>query len=113
MPVHARTGQSLGSGRIEQQVVDPQPGVPPPRPTRVVPEREDLFAWVQVPKGVRPPLREQSPVRLAGLRPEQGAGLLACRIVDVEFLGEHVVIARQDDRVGRVHQFRGPSREPL
>src|SRR5947199_140360 len=34
VPVHAGRGEPTGGRRVEQQVVDPQPGVPPPRPAR-------------------------------------------------------------------------------
>ena len=62
----------MGRRRVQQQVVDPQPGVPPPRPARVVPERVDPLARVQVPERVGPTLGEEPAVRLARLRPGQG-----------------------------------------
>src|SRR5689334_10607998 len=53
--VHTGGGEAAGGRGVEQQVVDPQPGVAPPGAPCVVPECVYPSARVQVPQRVRPP----------------------------------------------------------
>ena len=65
-----------------------------------------------MPEGIGLALR-RSRRYASRLRTEQPVDLPTRRVVDVEFLGDHVVVARQYDRLGPSNQYRSPYRKPL
>lgn len=69
--IHARLMQIRTQRRIEQQMVDPQPGIFLPMLTEIVPERVEPVLRVQMPQRIRPALIQQALITCATLRLQQ------------------------------------------
>src|SRR5262249_15532876 len=69
--VDARFDQLLLKGSIEQQMIDPQPGVLLPMLAKIIPERIDPLVREMRPQGISPALCEQASVTVAGFWLEQ------------------------------------------
>src|SRR6185312_4325610 len=60
IPVDPRIHQPGCHGRVEQQMIDTQTGIPTERVAEVIPEREDLGIWMELTYRVDPTLVGES-----------------------------------------------------
>ena len=60
--VHARENKALRQRRTEQKMIDAEPGVAGEGITKILPERIDALAGVELPQGVGPALRDKQAV---------------------------------------------------
>lgn len=112
IPVHAG-GESSGGGGVEEEMINPEPGVSSPGTPHLLPEGVDAVGRVQLPDGASPSLGEQLPISFPGLRSEQGVVHPALRPLHVELLWDDVEVAGQDDRLRLRHELLGTDQEAV
>jgi hypothetical protein len=87
--VHAGGNKALRQRRTEQKMIDAQTCVAGEGVTKILPERIDAPARVQLPQRVGPALRDKQAVGFPHLGPEQ-------RVIDPSFRRVDVEIGRLD-----------------
>lgn len=93
-------GKPRGGWWIEQDVIDPQPGVPFEGLTPIFPEGVDPFVRMEMAQGVGPSLRDQTRICLPHLGREQRILAPALGRVDIQVGRHDVEVAGDDD--GRI-----------
>ncbi|MCY1179295.1 hypothetical protein D9M73_196890 [compost metagenome] len=80
---------------VEQQMIDPQPGIAGPVVTEIVPEGVDTLVRVQMAYGIEPALIKQSLVTRSRLRLQQCVLQPGTRVIDVHVGGHDIEIPCQ------------------
>ena len=113
VPVDAGAHQPSRRRRVEQQVIDAQPGVAPVGIAKVIPVGVDRLVGMHRPQGIGPPLPGEACKGLTHLDPEQGVVDPALGLVHVALGRDDVVIAREDHRRLGGNELCGVSEQPL
>ena len=113
VPVDAGAHQPSRRRRVEQQVIDAQPGVAPVGIAKVIPVGVDRLVGMHRPQGIGPPLPGEACKGLTHLDPEQGVVDPALGLVHVALGRDHVVIAREDHRRLGGNELCGVSEQSL
>src|SRR5689334_16242726 len=111
--VHTGSNQLRFERKIQQKMIDPEPGVLFPMLAKVIPECVDPLVRETCAHGICPALGEQPLETLAGGRLQQGVFEPRAWVVDVKVGRYYIVITAQHHRLTAFAQGTRMADQPL